>query len=286
MQNLNKNRILTSFLVCACTSMALGSQFGLPAVELPYQEVAPEANGDQVVEGVEDSSGPTSFWTGWTRSVEVGLSGSAGNSDTFDLRAIFETERKTDELRTLFRARYLYGEADGRVSENQGRARAENDWLYPGERYLTFVFGVYDFDEFQDWDTRLQLFGGLGYEFLKERALLGGGQDRATLTGRVGGGTTREFGGSDDNWQVEALIGVDFVWDINERNTLAAGTEIFPSLTELGEVRTISYASYDVRLAEDADLRLRMGVEHEFNSDSGDAKEHDVNYFITILATF
>ncbi|MFI4917212.1 MAG: YdiY family protein [Phycisphaerales bacterium JB060] len=278
--------MMASLLVCACTPMALGSEFGLPAVELPYQEVSPEADGDQVAPGVEDSSGPTSFWTGWTRSVEVGLSGSSGNSEAFDLRAIFETERETDELRTLFRARYLYGEDDGSVSENEGRARAENDWLYPGERYFTFVLGVYEYDEFEDWDTRLQLFAGVGYEFLKERALLGGGQDRATLTGRVGGGTTREFGGSDDHWQAEALIGLDFVWEINDRNTFAAGTEVFPSLSDLGEVRSVSYASYDVKLAEEADVRLRMGVEHEFDSDSGDAKEHDVNYFLTILATF
>lgn len=286
MRSSNKLRILAGAAALCCASAAWASDFGLPTLEFPYQEQSPEAEGDQGVAGVEDTSGPTSFWSGWTRSVEFGLTGSAGNTENLKVRGIFETERKTDDLRTLLRFRYLYGEDEGSVSENEGRVRGENDWLFPGERYFVFAFAVYEFDEFQDWETRLQLFTGLGYEFLKERALLDSGQDRATLTGRVGAGATREFGGSDDTWHPEALIGLDFVWEINDRNTFAAGTEVFPALDDLGEVRTVSYATYDVLLAEKTDLRLRMGVEHEYDSDPGDAKENDVKYFITILATF
>ena len=282
MRDSNKVRIAGGLLAAMTATAAFGSEFGLPVVELPYQDEGEAA----AVEGVVDSSEPTSFWTGWTRSVELGLNGSSGNSESFDLRAIFETQRETDELRTMFRARYLYGEDDGTASENKARARFENDWKYPGERYFTFVLGIYEYDQFEDWDTRLQLFGGLGYEFLKERALLDGGQDRATLTGRVGAGATREFGGEDDKWHPEALLGLDFLWEINERNTFAAGTEVFPALDDFGELRAVSYASYDVLLSEDADVRLRMGVEHEYDSEPGSAKENDVNYFVTILATF
>jgi putative salt-induced outer membrane protein YdiY len=282
----NISRVWAGLAACSFAATAWASDFGLPSLEFPYQEQAPETDGDQGVAGVEDSSDPTSFWSGWTRSVEFGLTGSAGNTENLNIRAIFETERETAQLRTLLRFRYLYGEDEGNVSENEGRVRGENDWLFPGERYFVFAFGVYEFDEFQDWDTRLQLFGGLGYEFLKERALLANGQDRATLTGRLGAGATREFGGSDDTWHPEALIGLDFVWEINDRNTFAAGTEVFPALDDFGEVRTVSYATYDVLLAEETDLRLRLGVEHEYDSDAGDAKENDVKYFVTILATF
>lgn len=282
----NKSRILAGIAAISVATVAWGSDFGLPALEFPYQESDPEAAGDAGVAGVEDTSGPTSFWEGWTRTAEFGLTGSAGNTENLNIRAIFETERETDTLRTLFRARYLYGEDEGSVSENEGRARGENDWLFPGERYFIFAFGVYDYDEFQDWETRLQTFTGLGYDFLKERALLENGQDRASLTGRLGAGATREFGGTDDTWHPEAVLGVDFVWEINDRNTFAAGTEVFPALDDLGEFRAVSYVTHDVQLAETADLRLRVGIEHEYDSDSGTAKENDVKYFLTILATF
>ena len=262
------------------TASSFASDFGLPDLAFPYQEEGAQEDG---VLTPEDTPG---FWHGWTRTVEVGLTGTSGNTETLNLRAIFETERETDELRTLFRARYLYGRDDGEVSENEARARAENDWLFPGERYFVFTFGVYEFDEFQDWDTRLQVFAGVGYDFLKERSLLDGGQDRATLTGRVGAGATREFGGNDTDWRPEALLGLDFLWEINDRNTFAAGTEVFPALDDLGEVRTVSYATYDVSLSEENDIRLRMGIEHEYDSDSGDARENDLSYFLTILATF
>lgn len=282
MRVLNKSRILAGLAAFSCASVAWASEFGLPTLEFPYQE----EQAAQADAGVEDTSEPVGFFEGWVRTLEFGLNGSSGNTENLSIRGIFQTERSTDQLRTLFRARYLYSEDDGRKSENQGRLRGENDWLFPGERYFLFAFGVYEFDEFQDWDTRLQLFAGLGYDFLEERALLEGGQDRATLKGRIGAGTTREFGSSDDNWQAEAIIGLDFTWQITERNSFAAGTEVFPSLSDLGEFRSISYAAYDILLADDTDLRLRLGVEHEYDSDPGDAKENDVKYFVTILATF
>ena len=279
----NKIHISSIAAGLSLAATTLASDFGLEPLVLPAM---PAQIGETVEPELIQADEPVGFFEGWTRTAELGLDGSSGNTDNLSIRAIFQTERQTDELRTLLRARYLYSEDDGEESENQGRVRGENDWLFPGERYFIFAFGVYEFDEFQDWDTRLQLFTGLGYDFLKERALLEGGQDRATLKGRVGAGATREFGSSDDDWQAEALVGLDFFWQITERNSFAAGTEVFPSLSDLGEFRSISYAAYDVLLSEQNELRLRLGLEHEWDSDPGDAKEHDVKYFLTLLATF
>jgi len=281
MRGKNKIQTLTCVAVASCVPGAWASEFNLPLLSNVLQA---EVQDDELTP--EEAAQPTDFWSGWVRNIELGLTGSSGNTENLSIRAVFQTERKTDQLRTKLRARYLYSEDDGEESENEGRLRGENDWLFPGERYFLFSFGVYEFDEFQDWDTRLQLFGGGGYDFLKERALLEGGQDRASLSGRVGAGVTREFGGEDDDWVPEGLLGLDFLWEINDRQTFAAGTEVFPSLDDFGEVRTISYANYDILLAEENELTLRLGVEHEYDSDSGDAKENDVKYFITILATF
>ena len=283
MPNLNRTQILAALGSIALAASAWASDFGLPGLEFPYTA---QQSTETVDPEVEADAEPVGFFDGWVRTVEFGLNGSSGNTENLSIRGIFQTERETDQLRTLFRARYLYSEDDGQESENEGRLRGENDWLFPGERYFVFAFGVYEFDEFQDWDTRLQLFAGLGYDFLNERALLEAGQDRATLKGRLGVGATREFGGEDDDWQAEALAGLDFFWQITDRNSFAAGTEVFPSLSDLGEFRSISYAAYDILLAEENELTLRLGVEHEYDSEPGDAKEHDVKYFVTLLATF
>ncbi|MEO1279172.1 MAG: DUF481 domain-containing protein [Planctomycetota bacterium] len=283
MPDSNRFRILACALTAACVAPAWASDFGLPA--LPFAATQEEAqDGDEAA--VAEADETPDFWSGWTRSAELGISGSSGNTDEFDLRAIFQTERETDTLRTLFRARYLYGEEDGSASENEWLLRGENDWLFPGERYFVFAFGVYEFDEFEDWDTRLQLFAGGGYDFLTDRSLLDGGNDRASLKGRLGAGVTREFGTDDDEFRPEALIGLDFLWEINEGQTFAAGTEVFPSLNDLGEIRAVSYANYDILLSEENNLTLRLGVEHEYDSNTDDADENDLKYFITILATF
>lgn len=286
MHDSNKIRILACAVAAAAASGAIASEFGLAELELPYQEEASQEGESQVADGVEDSSGSSSFWSGWTRTGELGISGSSGNTDEFDLRAVFQTQRETENLRTLFRARYLYGEEDGSASENEWLMRGENDWLFPGERYFIFSFGVYEFDEFEDWDTRLQLFAGGGYDFFKDRALLENGQDRASLKGRVGAGVVREFGTDDDEWRPEGLLGLDFEWQIKENQKFAAGTEVFPSLNDFGELRAVSYANYDIRLSEENDLTLRLGIEHEYDSNTDDADENDLKYFITILATF
>ncbi|GIW73546.1 MAG: hypothetical protein KatS3mg103_0068 [Phycisphaerales bacterium] len=287
------NRTLLPAVLASCSlaSGAMASDFGLPRLELPPiagLEAAAGQDGQDPADAQAEAQAeePTGFFEGWTRSVELGLNGSAGNTENLSIRATFQTERESDHLRTLFRARYFYSEDDGSKSENRGRVRGENDWKFPGERYYLFAFGIYEYDEFQDWDTRLQLFGGLGYDFLKERALLESGQDRASLKARVGAGVIREFGSDDDDWHPEGVIGLDFLWKITERNTFAAGTEVFPVLDPFGEFRAISYATYDIQLAEKGDLRLRLGVEHEYDSDPGEAEEHDVKYFVTLLATF
>lgn len=240
----------------------------------------------QALETPQEPQDEPDFWSGWERSIEAGLTGSSGNNDTINIRAIIQTQRETDRLRTMIRGRYLYGKDGSRVSQDEGRIRGENDWKFPGERYFIFSQAVYDYDRFQDWDTRLQAFAGLGYDFLKERSLLEGGQDRASLRGRLGAGVSREFGSDDDIWHPEALIGLDFTWAIDDRNTFSAGTEVFPVLDDLGEFRALNYAHYEVKLSNARDIRLRIGAEHEYDSDPGDAEENNINYYLTILMTF
>ena len=283
MPDSNRFRILGCALAAACATPVWASDFGLPA--LPFTAAQDEAQ-DAEEPVMEEADETPDFWSGWTRSVELGISGSSGNTDEFDLRAIFQTERETDRLRTLLRARYLYGEEDGSASENEWLIRGENDWKFPGERYFIFSFTQYEFDEFEDWDTRFQLFAGGGYDLMTERSLLDGGNDRASLKGRVGAGVVREFGTDDDEFRPEALLGLDFTWQINEAQKFAAGTEIFPSLNDFGELRAVSYANYDILLSEENNLTLRLGIEHEYDSNTDDADENDVKYFITILATF
>lgn len=252
--------------------------------------VRPAQEGEAAIEQPEqpDQQPPDEpdFWSGWKRSIEAGITGSSGNNDTFNLRAIIETQRETDRMRTLISGRYLYGKDGGDASQDEGRLRGENDWKFAGERYFLFAQAQYDYDQFQDWDTRFQGFLGGGYDFLKERSLLEGGQDRASLRGRIGFGATREFGSDNTVWHPEALLGLDFTWAIDDRNTFSAGTEVFPVLDDLGEFRARNYAHYEVKLSNTRDVRLRIGAEHDFDSDPGDAEENNINYYITILMTF
>ncbi|MEO1009292.1 MAG: DUF481 domain-containing protein [Planctomycetota bacterium] len=271
----------------AVPSSALAETLGLPTVELPQDQAeVGEAQADGEAEPVDEGPGPrTSFWSGWSRTIELGLDGATGNTEAFNFRFATSTMRETDYLRTELSGTYDFGTNDGEESKNQARVLGVNDWKVPGKRHFYFGRGVYDFDEFQDWDSRLQLFGGVGYEILKERSLLDGGTDKADLRGRAGAGATREFGGVDNSWRPEALIGIEFDWMINERSSFDAYSNFFPALDDL-DARIESGANYDILLSEEDSLTLRLGVEHRYDTEPGDANRSDFEYYILLVYEF
>jgi hypothetical protein len=62
---------------------------------------------------------------------------------------------------------YRTASADGTTTEKRFTAELFKDWLLPGEDYFYFANGRYDWDDFQDWDSRWSGFGGIGYQFLR-----------------------------------------------------------------------------------------------------------------------
>jgi len=251
----------------------------LPDVALPAQDAAENPDGAAADEGPAD---PTGFWSGWSRRAELGLLGATGNNESLNIRARIATERESDLLLTRASARYLFGTNEGEETQNEARIRGDNEWKVAGQKYFYFAQGIFDHDEFQDWDQRVQLFGGLGYEFYKDRSLLKGGKDKATLKGRAGAGFTREFGGDENAILPEAFLGVEFDWQISERSGFSVVSDLFPALDEAGDFRSVSAAEYNILLDEEMNLSLTLGAELEYDTRPGDAKRTDLLYYATV----
>ncbi len=231
-------------------------------------------------EGGEDAlAAPTSFWTGWEGSAEAGITGSDGNTENFSFRASLSLERKTDKMETTFGLAYKYATEDGTQNASRFEAKGRNDWLIPDSRWRYFVQGKYEFDEFQDWDSRISGFGGVGYEFIRP-------EDQGpniSLVGRAGLGGSQTIGGTDEGFTPEGLLGLDFVWDIKDDHKFVATTELYPSLEEMGEFRWITNLGYEIMLDAEMNLFLKIGVEDRYDSNpGGSAKRNDIDYYATL----
>lgn len=216
-----------------------------------------------------------SFFDGWDGRVGVGINGSQGNDETFNLRIAFTAERLTDRMETFFDATLTYESDDGDQTASRFETGIRNDWLFEDSPWRLFAQARYETDDQEDWDHRISGAAGVGYEFISN--------DKTTLVGRAGLGGSQRLGGSDEGFRPEGLLGLDLTHKINDSMDLRAGTEFLPSFDEFGEFRLNSYGELRVALAEESNMFVSTGVQHRHDSDPGEGSDpNDLDYFLTL----
>src|SRR5699024_718144 len=131
--------------------------------------------------------------------------------------------------------KYFFNSSDGETTQNQFSAELEHDWLNPDSPWFYFASGRYEYDEFQNWKSRISAYGGVGYTFIKTKEL--------EVLGRAGFGATKNLGGNHDLIP-EAMLGASVVkWHITPNQTLALSNTIYPALSHLGRFRDLFDAS-------------------------------------------
>lgn len=221
---------------------------------------------------------PDSFWKGWVGSLEFGLNGSDGNSQSVSMRAAANAKRETSETVTTLGISYVYGTQDGDKNLEHGEINVRNDWKI-GSPWRIFAIGKTEYDTFQDWEWRVSLFGGLGYEFMKT--------DNTLLLGRIGVGATKEFKTSKQRIEPELDIGLDWEHKIDDRQKIFVNADYYPSLHRMTDYRAQLKAGYEVIVDPKNNLSLKLGLEDRYNSNPGtDRKKNDILYFATIAYNF
>ncbi len=254
---------------------SVNSNLNFNASEIMLQDAEPPAEGEEAVPEPEE---PKGFFQGWDFQIEAGLNGSSGNTDNLSLRAGFSAERLTKEMETRLRFVYKYSEDDGETSENRTELDGRNDWLFPDSPWRWFAQLRYEYDEFQDWDSRLSGFTGPGYDLIKN--------DETTLVLRAGIGGNQRWGGDDDGFTPEALAGLDFTHKFSERQSIYFTGEVYPNLEDGGEFRAYARAGWEILIDAETQLTLKLGVEDQYDSDPGNAKENDFDYFMVLVYKF
>lgn len=254
--------------------------WGSETVELVTQPTAsaPAPDPEKVDEPKDEDT--WSFLKGWTGGVEIGITGSEGNSQSFNIHAGINGQRKTNRHDTKASLSYLRASADNEVTKNRFEANVQNDWIFEkGSPWRFFVKGGYEYDDFQDWNHRLTALAGMGYAFIEN--------ERTTLVGRAGIGLRRDIGGEDNRIHPEGLLGADLSHKLTERQLLTASAEVYPDFLNLSHYRAKVKVGWEILVDPETKMSLKIGIEDRFDSSpGGDKKRNDLDYFALLVWSY
>ncbi len=131
---------------------------------------------------------------------------------------------------------------------------------------------------FKAFYFRLALHAGIGYSWIKTKT--------TTLKTRIGAGGSWEFGGPDNKFMPEALLGLDFDHAFTDRQKITSSVEVYPDLDEMGEFRLQAKVAYEFLINPDWNLTLKLGVLDRYDSTPEGARPNDLEYFGVLLWSF
>ncbi len=215
---------------------------------------------------------------GWTNSVELGINGSEGNSQSYSFQTGARFKRKVET--SLFELRMTHNRTQslGLLTQNNSLIFADYERPFSSSPWSIFTKSGLEFDSFKAFDYRFNLNTGLSYRWRDTKDL--------RLVSRFGSGTSREFGGPNNNWIPEAVFGGDYEHQVTERNKLILKVDYFPNWTDFSDFRVVSDFAWEYLLSQERNLSLKLGGTDRYDSTPNGLKPNDINYNVLLLYKF
>jgi putative salt-induced outer membrane protein YdiY len=239
----------------------------LGRIELPDSAIKPPAPPDPEVPGLFGSP----VLRGWHRVFGLGLSGSSGVANNFNINASFDVKRETDGYRGLFKSAYFLSQASpDQTVKTQTKTSHEafvdynHEFLFAESSFFLFGNARYDYNEFQAYVGRPAGYAGVGYDFING--------DTLRFTGKAGGGASYSFG-TIDAVAGEGVVTLDFLWNFLEGHEFTWDVSYYPNFSDTPNFRILANAAYVISLVGVDGLALKLGVQDEFNYEVPDVPD-------------
>jgi putative salt-induced outer membrane protein YdiY len=254
-----------------------------PAAQIQPEVVAPgpaaPANeGKVILEEPGWHVWSPAFWDPWEGSVELGMNGTEGNSETFNVRFGMTAKHKTPTFVQTLQITSIQKSADGIVTANTALVDGRLEWPMPESRWNYFIHGLWEYDEFKAFHYRVSGDTGLGYEFIQT--------DVTTLMGRSGVSVSHEVGGPENMWNPELLLGGELKHKFNPTHSISGKVDYYPTVTDWSNFRLNSQASWEIALSAAWGLSLKFSVIDRYDSTPEGARPNDLDYSTLLLWTF
>ena len=244
----------------------------LGLVTIPSSNIKPAVvSEEKIVDKKDNGLLGTGFFKDWKRSAELGINGNEGNTQDMDIHIGVNGDFSNTTRRWSVSSVYNNGSDDTETTKSDFFAQFTRDFLNPSTPHFSFIKGRYDWDEFEDWDHQIDLSAGVGSQLIKK--------DAWSLIGRTGLGVSKEFGGDNDDWTPEALLGLESFWAISKHHSVEFKNSLYPNLDKLGEFRNLTELNWKIGLADINNLNLKVGFVNDYDSlANGESQENDFQY--------
>lgn len=244
--------------------------------------VVPDAPPGESLEGPE-ADGQGGMWAslldGWVRRVELGASGTDGNTQSGSLRSTLRATKKEGLNEVAIDATYQFATSDSRTTQDRFNAVGRYDRLMAESRWRYFASGSYEADRFRDWDHRWTSGGGFGFQTIVE--------DDTSVLARGGMSLAQDVGGFNDDIRTEAILGMDLSHQIDERQKITGTIDFLPNVSDFDEFRVNARAGWEFLIDPESNLSLRIGGEERYDATAvGRSKRNDLSYYMVLAVEF
>ena len=203
----------------------------------------------------DDSAPPKSPW-----NVTLGAGLSYSQTDDLTLGANFNGSlvRDDDDSKWTTTLKYVYNFDDNEVKDNFGIIGTNYERMFASNsKLLWFLRGSYQYNQTENYKTRIKAFGGLGY--------LASSTDELKLRVNGGVGGSKDRNGSTD-FIPRTTFGYSLDWAINSLTRLTSTTSIENDIKAYGDYLLVIEANLNVKVSEAQNLSLYINVRDEYDS--------------------
>lgn len=226
-----------------------------------------------------DFPDPSSERGRWDGSVGFGLNGTGGNSQNLDINLSIDTARETDAGVTELLFNYFYSESNLITSTDRIFSKARHEHKLANPNLNWYYSSTWEWDRFSGYDFRLAFHTGAGCLIFKDEI--------RSLKTRMGVGTSREFGGYQDDWPLELQWGLDWERKLGKRVRLFATNDYYPQVENFGRFRVNTRGGFDTVLNTKYGLSLQTFVLNRYNSTPDPGYQgNDIDYGVSLGFNF
>lgn len=244
-------------------------------LDLPYGLLSIPASLVKRIERQEEPGPEETKKVVWSSNIEGSLLTRQGIETEVSARIAGGTSRTTETSRTRLNGEYIFINSTERKDSNRGKAQLRQDWLDPNSPWSEFGMGIYDYDGFKSWVRRVSAYAGVGYDLFNREKLL--------LIARLGGGARKDLRGQED-FDAEALVNVEFVWQIGEYQRVNLDNSFYQNVSNTSKYRNYISTAYTIQVGMVKGLFVSVGADYEY--DSRPDVEDDVKVYTSLRWEF
>lgn len=251
----------------------------LEVVPAPEPSSPSKDTAAKVDEVILPDTGPLPWWKPWEGSFEMGMNGTRGNMDTFNLRIGAKAKRVSPHWNHTAEFTHINKTNDTQTIAYSLLFDSRAEYLIADSPWSLHVHELTEYDEFKAFKVRLSADIGVGYQWLKT--------DATKLLTRFGPSLSREIGGPNNKVTPELTSGVEYEHAFNPRNKIAFKTDYFPSLIRISDYRINTRASWELVVAPAWGMSLKTSIIDRYDSTPGlNKRRSDLDYSVLAMWSF